>query len=422
MTTGMIYQDIKPRTLNWCKKFLSGTWSTCTVDDFEIEQIKGALSNYIYVVKLKDHILTEKHEHRSAILRLYGEISGSHEKFYEILTFNMLSERNLGPRLLGAFKHGRLEQYLESKALTVNDLRSGRFLNIVAQKMARFHLIQSPVDKRPIYISRFVRKYMPWVKKAFEGISYPLPNENPLPDTGTDSFVQNLPSSQSPHGQYHSSQSSIVASPCFLPTNENGTCSMTQRQKEIIQFMIDRNVVEEYKKLWEALKSINSAVVFCHNDVQEGNILVLQVIDPSQQNQIQIIDFEYSHYGYGAYDIGNHFCEWVMQNVSDHPMGFEYDINSYPDESQQLEFCRSYIDFILKNMTEEQLQTFSGRLTTPERLAMEANAHSLMSHLFWGFWGVAQHYLSKIDFPFLEYSYVRFQLYFHFKDKFYPKI
>lgn len=114
--------NVKIRCLNWCRKFLAGTWSRLSENDIDIHQIRlgsrfnrGALTNYVYLCQLSPKISSAPHEHRKVILRLYGEISGSHEKFYEILIFNMLSERGLGPKLLGAFKSGRLEQYFDVK-------------------------------------------------------------------------------------------------------------------------------------------------------------------------------------------------------------------------------------------------------------------------------------------------------------------
>ena len=39
-----------------------------------------------------------------------------------------------------------------------------------------------------------------------------------------------------------------------------------------------------------------SVVVFCHNDVQEGNLLLTKRSD--RNNPVQMIDFEYSAYNY----------------------------------------------------------------------------------------------------------------------------
>ncbi|CAG13836.1 unnamed protein product, partial [Tetraodon nigroviridis] len=46
------------------------------------------------------------------------------------------------------------------------------------------------------------------------------------------------------------------------------------------------------------LASTNSPVVFCHNDCQEGNILLLEGCQSSDKQKLMFIDFEYSSYNY----------------------------------------------------------------------------------------------------------------------------
>lgn len=62
----------------------------------------------------------------------------------------------------------------------------------------------------------------------------------------------------------------------------------------------------EYESLKSNLLSTESPLVFAHNDLLLGN-----VIYNKEQNTISFIDFEYADYNYQAYDIANHFCEFV---------------------------------------------------------------------------------------------------------------
>lgn len=182
---------------------------------------------------------------------------------------------------------------------------------------------------------------------------------------------------------------------------------MTPRHKEIVNKMRNMDLLKEYRDLSTLIENMGSVSVFCHNDVQEGNILVMNNFGGDlTEKEVQIIDFEYSYYGYRAYDIGNHFCEWVMENVSDKPLAFDFDANSYPTREQQLKFCRAYLACVKESITPQHDPTIYDPEMTPERLANEVNIHSLMSHLFWGFWGVTQHYLSKIEFDFLVWFFL----------------
>ncbi|XP_012580571.1 PREDICTED: choline kinase alpha [Condylura cristata] len=83
------------------------------------------------------------------------------------------------------------------------------------------------------------------------------------------------------------------------------------------------------------LESTPSPVVFCHNDCQEGNILLLDGRERAEQQKLMLIDFEYSSYNYRGFDIGNHFCEWMYDyNYEKYPF-FRANIQKYPTRKQQ---------------------------------------------------------------------------------------
>lgn len=58
-------------------------------------------------------------------------------------------------------------------------------------------------------------------------------------------------------------------------------------------------------------------VTFCHNDMQEGNILLRQNM---RKPELVLIDFEYCSYNYRGFDIANHFVEWQ----------YDYTASEYP--------------------------------------------------------------------------------------------
>lgn len=63
---------------------------------------------------------------------------------------------------------------------------------------------------------------------------------------------------------------------------------------------------QEIDLLKEILAAFESPVVFAHNDLLLGN-----VIYTNEQNSLTFIDFEYAGPNFQAYDIGNHFNEFV---------------------------------------------------------------------------------------------------------------
>jgi thiamine kinase-like enzyme len=76
-------------------------------------------------------------------------------------------------------------------------------------------------------------------------------------------------------------------------------------------------------------------VVFCHNDVLAGNVLL--VAPPGQPPRVQLIDFEYMGPNFLGYDIANCFCEHCGF------LPFEPEV-SYPSAQQQLHFLEAYLE------------------------------------------------------------------------------
>ncbi|CAB0017013.1 unnamed protein product [Nesidiocoris tenuis] len=117
--------------------------------------------------------------------------------------------------------------------------------------------------------------------------------------------------------------------------------------------LMDVPINKQPKWLWhtmhtEFLVGIKSPVVFCHNDLQEGNILLRERansdLDLTNGNDVTengnvrmtsdslvVIDFEYCSYNYRGFDFANHFCEWFYDYSNQEPPYF------YKLESNQAE-------------------------------------------------------------------------------------
>uniref|UniRef100_A0A667G3W5 ethanolamine kinase n=1 Tax=Lynx canadensis TaxID=61383 RepID=A0A667G3W5_LYNCA len=159
------------------------------------------------------------------------------------------------------------------------------------------------------------------------------------------------------------------------------------------------------------LDSTPSPVVFCHNDIQEGNILLLS--EPENTDRLMLVDFEYSSYNYRGFDIGNHFCEWVYDYTHDEWPFYKAQPADYPTRGQQLHFIRHYLAEVKKGETISQEE----QRKQEEDLLVEANRYALASHFFWGLWSILQASMSTIEFGYLEYAQSRFQFYFQQKGQ-----
>uniref|UniRef100_A0A8B9NY76 ethanolamine kinase n=1 Tax=Accipiter nisus TaxID=211598 RepID=A0A8B9NY76_9AVES len=267
----------------WCREFLAGSWKLIGPEEFGIGPVSGGLSNLLFKCALPEHILSVGDEPRQVLLRVYGAIlQGVDSLVLESVMFAILAERALGPRLYGVFPQGRLEQYIPSRRLRTEDLQDPDISKEIAVKMSRFHGMVMPFNKEP-----------KWLFGTMECV-------------GADPV--SLPaSSWGVWGDLASPETGLFC-PIISPLN----CR-------------------------ELLESTPSPVVFCHNDVQEGNILLLAGHEASSSDKLMLIDFEYSSYNYRGFDIGNHFCEWVYNYTHDSWPFFKASPENYPSRQQQVE-------------------------------------------------------------------------------------
>ncbi|XP_033196472.1 ethanolamine kinase 1 [Bombus vosnesenskii] len=154
---------------------------------------------------------------------------------------------------------------------------------------------------------------------------------------------------------------------------------------------------QEYEALKKELINLNNEVVFAHNDLLLGNVLYNE-----KKMSVTFIDFEYTGYNYQAYDIANHFAEFAGIDNPDYSL--------YPEEQLQKAWLNIY------------LQEYNNVKCVPQNeinlLYLQVNKFVLLSHFFWGCWGLIQSEHSTIDFDFLEYAAIRFNEYFKWKEEY----
>ncbi|XP_066176373.1 choline/ethanolamine kinase [Sylvia atricapilla] len=339
----------------WCREFLAGSWKLISPEEFGIWPVSGGLSNLLYKCALPEHIPSVGDEPRQVLLRVYGAIlQGVDSLVLESVMFAILAERALGPRLFGVFPQGRLEQYIPSRRLRTAELREPAVSAEIAAKMSRFHGMEMPFNKEP----KWLFGTMEWYLQQISELTFP-----------------------------------------------------DQAQLEQLQQLRSYNLEQEMRSLRALLESTPSPVVFCHNDVQEGNILLLAEREGCS-DRLMLIDFEYSSYNYRGFDLGNHFCEWVYNYTHGSWPFFQACPEHYPSREQQLHFIRHYLAEGSGGPRSPQEQE---RLE--EEMLREIDRFALASHFFWGLWSMVQAKISTIHFGYLDYAQSRFQAYFQHKAR-----
>ncbi|KAM9376975.1 choline/ethanolamine kinase [Pholidichthys leucotaenia] len=355
--TNEVDRETRDRAFAWCRDFLSGSWKTIQEADFQISIISGGLSNLLYLCSLSDNVQCEGEEPRQVLLRVYGAIlQGVDSLVQESVMFAILAERALGPKLYGVFPQGRLEQYLPNTRMRTDQLSDPAISTEIATKLARFHKMVMPFNKEPKWLFETIDKYMDQVVKI--------------------SFTRD---------------------------------AHVKKYKKLMKL----NLPAELESLRALLAATPSPVVFCHNDVQEGNILVLEDRKHLSSEKLILIDFEYSSYNYRGFDFGNHFCEWMYDYTYDKWPFYKATPEDYPTREQQLLFIRSYLAEQGQHSGTDVDQT-----EIEEAMIIEANRYALASHFLWGLWSIIQAKISKIEFGYMDYAHSRFIAYFKQKQLF----
>ncbi|KAI8064845.1 kinase-like domain-containing protein [Gilbertella persicaria] len=279
------------------------------------------------------------------LMRVYGNgVDQIIDRENELDWLARLSHLNIGPSLLGIFGNGRFEEYLPSTTLTSDDIRDPETSKGIASCLRELHDI---VTVHPYQPSKHKLEIWSNIDKWYSVVMGFLPSLMKKSD-GWDKVLNTF-------------------------------------NLELLSF--------EIQECKDVLNSLNSPIVFAHNDTQYGNVLRL-----AKTGELVVVDFEYAGYNPRGFDLANHFCEWMYDYHSDEPASMQFD--KFPTYEEQIRFLTSYIQtpskFINPDINDQNI--------TPESLQKEVSMWLMASHLSWGLWGLIQANQSEIDFDYFLFS------------------
>ncbi|XP_034699105.1 probable ethanolamine kinase isoform X1 [Vitis riparia] len=330
--TSLSFPQMTPKIIELCKDLFK-KWSNLDDSQFSVETISGGITNLLLKVSVKE----ENGNSTCMTVRLYGpntEYVINRER--ELQAIGYLSAAGFGAKLLGVFGNGMVQSFINARTLTPSDMKIPKLAAEIAKQLRKFHQVEIPGSKEPqLWIDIF---------KFFEKAS----------------------------------------------TLKFDDIEKQKKYKEI-SFEEVHNEVVELKELTDRL---NSPVVFAHNDLLSGNLML-----NDDEGKLYFIDFEYGSYSYRGFDIGNHFNEYA---------GYDCDYSLYPTKDEQYHFFRHYLAPDKPNeVSDKDLET----------LYVEANTFMLASHLYWALWALIQAKMSPIDFDYLGYYFLRYEEYTKQKEK-----
>lgn len=284
-------------------------------------------------------------ESETVLIRVYGAktdlLIDRRAETRNILT---LSKIGLAPNLYATFENGLAYRYQPGCTLNTETVRKPEIYSLVAKRMARLHKVKAEDTASP--------KPFIW-KKARD-------------------FLNLVP--------------------------EEFSCPKKQFRFEELGLPNQSDLNDEIIHLQKTLEKTESPVVFAHNDLLLGNVVYTE-----SEDSVTFIDYEYAAFNYQAYDIANHFAEFVGLNMET----IDYK-TMFPSEELQKDWIKVY------------LEEFQNRIPSEkeiEDLYVNVNKFILVSHIFWGIWALIQAEHSNISFDYMKYAKIRLSEYFGRKSE-----
>jgi ethanolamine kinase len=337
-----------------------------------VDQVSGGITNELYKVTGND-------ASHSVLVRLYGantEILIDREMDNKCCA--ELSRLQLAPTFFGRFTNGRVEGYVQARALEPAEMSQRSPIDIVAligEEIGKLHTLED-VHIDGARDSQLWKRLNEWLQLAKEiNFEDDADKQSALKALDLAAVESKLKWVQA-QLEHHSSSS-------------NGSSSSSSADDAS----------------WSAAVQLMRRTVFAHNDLLSGNILLQEQPEP----KIWLIDFEYTGWSTCAFDIANHWCEHA---------GFDCKYaESYPSADTQRVFLQHYAtvaapDFFSREEPAQVQQLLDAMRHT-------VNQYALVSHLYWSIWAVIQAKHSPVEFDYLGYSARRQQGFAKHKQEFF---
>lgn len=139
----------------------------------KVVHLNGAMTNEIYRISWPTKTDNDTTT-RTVLVRIYGEgVELFFNREEEIRTFECISKHGQGPRLLGRFPEGRVEEFIYAKTLSAGDLRDVEVSALVAAKLREFHNLDMPGPKNVVLWNRMRH----WLNEAKSLCSFEIAEE-----------------------------------------------------------------------------------------------------------------------------------------------------------------------------------------------------------------------------------------------------
>lgn len=375
-------------------------WGLMSVQDEQavrIEPLTGGITNVLF--KLTPTLAAGP---PTVIVRLFGEGTELFvDRDIENVVFSELSRLEMGsPIFYGLFENGRVEGFLDSRALAPEEMHDPRIYRRIASAVAMLHSQGSHI--RGLDCSQLA--LFPKMRRFFA-----LASQVSFPDSQRQEQLAAL-GLEDKRRQMEQLDARLQA-------------ALAAAETVLVAASPDAQLLDDDDEIAQAAATVLAFQgVLCHNDLLSGNVLLSlsTPVDEPGSGGVTLIDFEYAAWNARGWDLANHWCEFA---------GFDSDFaRQFPEEEKRREYLYHYLDAAasansISSMTAagvRQLREWAALRKQDGQGAAAKCARFVAaldravcwflpcSHIFWGSWCVLQAAHSTIEFDFLQYSRRRF--------------
>lgn len=294
----------------------------------------------------------------------------------------LLAERNLAPALLARFRNGLLYRFIPGRVCTAEDLAQERIWRGVAKRLGEWHS-KLPIDSssvRPVPQQQIseTNGHIYTNGKHSNGVC--MSRSSSMSSLQTDEHSDDAPATVW----------GIIEK--WVDALPNHTDKQKARQ-QLLQAEVERSK----KELHNENGIGTDGLVFGHCDLLCANVIVTaEAKSPTNTAEVSFIDYEYATPCPAAFDLANHFAEWV---------GYDCEYSKIPSTAVRMGFLEEYLRSF------SQYSDLKVDETILKDLMAEVDRYRGMPGLYWGIWALIQATISEIDFDYASYAELRLSEY-----------
>ena len=354
----------------------------------------GITNTLLKAVNKRAGLSQDEVDHDAILLRAYGHGTDLIiDRQREAQNHELLMRHGLAPALLARFENGMMYRFISGEVTRPEDLRRPEISAAIARRLAQWHAIVPCIVKAEhLAESTFSNKG----NQESDASGYSLNEKLPTLESSV------LVAADKPEPNIWSvMQKWILALPSDTAAQRDHAALL---QKELHHLVVE---------LSQRPGLGDNGLVFSHNDLLSGNVILLptKTGDTDRQHiEVTFIDYEYAVPSPAAFDIANHFAEWG---------GFDCDMSVLPTVAQRRAFISEYIRTYAALRRPAPYDTGSLDSTLEEsKLFHEVDAFRGVPGFYWGIWALIQATISDIDFDYASYAETRLSEYWAWKAEF----